>query len=359
MLHYYRQLYPGQEEALARAVSQDLKSIEDYLNSAIKAIKQKEKIEASWRRLSEPQGGLELKGRLYRIPKTEVVVSTALRGYSEGEEIYARGGRYTIKRKEGDDKAIFSQRYGGEKLFAKDDTLHEAWVELLKPTHQVIDDRVDEYVVYVEDGVQPVDPEARLLLDDELWSSFLSRVSHLQYQGESLSVHVSREGILLNDTLEDLVDQSLLAEPYALPVLLKQRGRGGRDAGHWIQLIEKDDEGGEEETMSPLRYFLMMTSLSKIQRGVDTRCLVEEMMSTNYAYTRWETGRGRTAIPPRMLFSPSKSIPTSSRDSLRLFEPCVTALSRSIGLCLCCSSSVGSSSYGITVCQLSPRAGTY
>lgn len=299
MLHYYRQLYPGQEEALARAVSQDLNSIEDYLNSAIKAIKQKEKIEASWRRLSEPQGGLELKGRLYRIPKTEVVVSTALRGYSEGEEIYARGGRYTIKRKEGDDKAIFSQRYGGEKLFAKDDTLHEAWVELLKPTHQVIDDRVDEYVVYVEDGVQPVDPEARPLLDDELWSSFLSRVSHLQYQGESLSVQVSREGVLLNDRLEDLVDQSLLAEPYALPVVLKRRGRGGRDAGRWIQLIEKDDEGGEEETMSPLRYFFDDDVIIKDSEG--SRYEVLSGRDDEYQLRLQKVGdrKGKDCYPPQ------------------------------------------------------------
>jgi hypothetical protein len=256
MQHYYNQLFsiPGSG---IEAVSQDLKSIEDYLSSAIFALKKKEAIQASWRKLSDPQGQLHLLGSLYRIPKQEVVLSMALRGYSEGEYIDVRGNKYFIVQKKADDKAVFDRHYEGEDLYAKDNSLHEGKIEVLKPIYQLVDEGETDYIVYLKNGEQVNNSDSHRLPNEEV-INYLSRVTHLRYKENSLRIVIDNDSCVnLDEQLKGLVNQDFITEPYNLPIVLKYYRQNGRCDGRWIQLIELEEGNvsGEEETYSPLRHF--------------------------------------------------------------------------------------------------------
>lgn len=258
MLHYYRQLFrdPQRERD---DLSRDLKVIEDYLSRAIASLKKKEAIRAKWNKLDTPRSILRLQGRLYKVPKQEVVVSEALCGYQADECIDARGAQYVIKQKIDVNKAILDKPYKSEPFFAKDNRLHEGRIEYNRPNVNDVIEKDSDYFVYIPKNKTCEETLAieQQLTNDEITDFLSSEISHLRDEKKnSYRVSLDKEGCIENGlSVENLKGKKLFSQPYDLELTLVPKNTKGREEGLWIELVEFSEEANEDETLSPLRHF--------------------------------------------------------------------------------------------------------
>ena len=296
MLHYYQQLFdnPHREQEI---ISWDLRAIEDYLSRAIEALKKKEDICARWCKLDETRAELKLQGALYRIPKEEIVVSEALRDYQAGDSVDVRGGKYQIKQKLDVNKAIFFEPYKGELIFSGDNTLCEGEIEYSAPRLNIVLERDSDYMVYFRKGELCSESKAQQLTDDET-KVFLSELSHISYNDNNYRIEVDSDGcLLLREDFIPLLNKPLVGIPYSLDLMLVSRSNKGRGEGRWIQLLEVDSDGNEDETLSPLRYFFDDDVSIKDDKGNDY-LVYKQARSEDYQLRLQKRGENRDCYPP-------------------------------------------------------------
>lgn len=296
MLHYYNQLFddPQREREI---LSRDLKAIEDYLSHAIASLKKKEAICASWCKLDTPHLMLKLQGRLYKLPKQEIIVSEAFRDYQQaGEYIDARGEKYRIKQKVDSNKAILDKQYKFESFFAKDNTLHEGQIEYNLPNVKIIAESSSEYIVQISKAETYDNPEAKELTNDET-KDFLSKISHLHYKENSYRVKVDNESYVQADVqLDNLKGKVFLSEPYNLELKLVSQPLNGLGDGRWIELIELEAEMNEDEVLSPLRFFFDDDIRIKDDKGNDY--FVKQARPEDYQLRLQRQGEKYDCYPP-------------------------------------------------------------
>lgn len=296
MLHYYQQLFvnPHREQEI---ISRDLKAIEDYLSRAIEALKKKEDICARWCKLDEARAELKLQGALYRIPKEEIVVSDALRDYQAGDSVDVRGKKYQIKQKLDVNKAIFFEPYKGEPIFSGDNTLCDGHIEYSTPRLNIVLERDSDYMVYFRKGELCSESKAQQLTDDET-KVFLSELSHISYNDNNYPIEVDSDGcLLLREDFIPLLNKPLVGIPYNLDLMLVSRSNKGRGEGRWIQLLEVDSDGNEDETLSPLRYFFDDDVSIKDDKGNDY-IVYKQARSEDYQLRLQKRGENRDCYPP-------------------------------------------------------------
>ncbi len=251
MLFYYNQLEFTDPKRESETIGKYLGKIDTYLRNAIEALKGKE-IRARWKRLDASRGEIKVLGTLYRVPKQEIVISEAFRGYQEGEEVDARGKRYCIKEKLEDDRVILAEAYHGERFFAQDGTLHEGKVEAYIPSN-LLYSTDSEDILYLPEGETCNEREA-VEFSVNKTKAFLAGIKRIRCENTSYPIEVTPDGyIQLNDRLEALCDKPIEVEEYPILSLVLQSKEQG--AGRWIQLIEIEDEVNEDETLSPLTNF--------------------------------------------------------------------------------------------------------
>ena len=251
MLFYYSQLPFTAPKSESETISEYLGKIDAYLRNAIAALKGKE-IRASWSKLDASRIELKLLGKLYRMPKQEIVISEAFRGYQEGETVDVRGKSYCIKKKLEEDTVILTEAYHGEPFFAKDNTLHEGKIAASPPN--LVYQTDGEYIIYLPEG-ETCDAHEAVEFTVNETKAFLAEIKHIRCENTNYPIEVPPDGyIQLNERLEALRDKPLSAEEYPhLSLVLQSEEQG---AGRWIQLKEIEEEVvNENETLSPLTYF--------------------------------------------------------------------------------------------------------
>ncbi len=288
MLFYYSQLLTAPKRE-SETISEYLGKIDTYLRNAIEALKGKE-IRASWSKLDASRVELKLLGKLYRVPKQEIVISEAFRGYQEGETVDARGKRYCIKKKLEDDKVILTEAYHGEQFFAKDGTLHEGKIEEASPLNLV--SQTDcEYIVYFPEGETC---DAHEAVDET--KAILAEIKHIRCENTNYPIEVTPDGYIQpNERLEALLGKPLEAEEYPIISLVLQSKEQG--AGRWIQLMEIEDEVNENETLSPLTYFFDDDISIKDDRG-NSYLIYKQPRPDDYQLRLQKVGEKSNCYPP-------------------------------------------------------------
>ena len=293
MLFYYSQLPFTDPKRESETISEYLGKIDTYLRNAIAALNGKE-IRASWKRLDASRGEIKVLGKLYRVPKQEIVISEAFRGYQEGEEIDVRGGRYRIKKKLEEEKVILTEAYHGERFFAQDGTLHEGKVEAYIPSN-LLYSTDSEHIIYLPEGETCNEHEAVEFTVNET-KAFLAKIKRIRCENTYYPIEVTPDGyIQLNNGLEALCDNPLGAEEYPiLSLVLQSKEQGAR---RWIQLIELEDEVNEDETLSPLTNFFDDDISIEDDRG-NSYLIYKQPRPDDYQLRLQKVGERSDCYPP-------------------------------------------------------------
>lgn len=294
MLFYYNQLPFRDPKHESETISEYLGKIDTYLRNAIEALKGKE-IRASWSKLDASRIELTLLGKLYRIPKQEIVISEAFRGYQEGEKVDARGERYCIKKKLEEDTVILTEAYHGEPFFAKDNTLHEGKVEAYIPLN-LLYSTDSEHILYLPEG-ETCDAHEAVEFTVNETKAFLAEIKRVRCETTYYPIEVLPDGYIQpNERLKALRDKPLSAEEYPhLSLVLQSEEQG---AGRWIQLKEIEEEVvNENETLSPLTYFFDDDISIKDDRG-NSYLIYKPSRPDDYQLRLQKVGEKSDCYPP-------------------------------------------------------------
>ena len=291
MLFYYSQLLTAPKRE-SETISEYLGKIDTYLRNAIEALKGKE-IRASWSKLDASRVELKLLGKLYHVPKQEIVISKAFRGYQEGEEIDVRGRSYRIKKKLEEDKVILTEAYHGEPFFAQDNTVHDGRVEAYIPP-KLLYSTNSEHIIYFPEGETCNEHEAVEFTETK---AFLAKIKHIRCENTNYPIEVPPDGYIQpNERLEALLGKPLEAEEYPILSLVLQSKEQG--AGRWIQLKEiEEEEVNENETLSPLTYFFDDDISIKDDRG-NSYLIYKQPRPDDYQLRLQKVGEKSDCYPP-------------------------------------------------------------
>jgi signal recognition particle GTPase len=236
--------------AIQKTAKVAFEPFEGYLKNAIAALEKKENIKASWKKVgADNVAEIRIIGALFELPKETITIfeDGALDTAKVGDRIMGSANTHKII-SINDSEVVFDViPETDEMLFWNKKQLNFSVNHSAKPDGTIIREENHRYIVYSEKIINNT-----TRIPDNKLSSFID-FDNLTFENGNKLLATRNE--LLSITLSDSNDYGKRVISNQIKFSIERTRKNSKDA-FWIQLLELDENGGEDiPGFSPLRYF--------------------------------------------------------------------------------------------------------
>lgn len=240
----------GASYAIQKTAKVAFEPFEGYLKNAIAALEKKENIKASWKKVNADNvAELKIIGGLFEIPKETITKfeDGAIDTAQVGNVIMGSANTHKILAINANEVVFDVLPETDEMLFWNKKPLNFSIIHSTKPEGTIIKDEPHRYIVYSEKTINNT-----TRIPDNKLSSFID-FDNLTFENGNILSATRNE--LLSITLTDSNDYGKRVISNQIKFSIERTRKNSKDA-FWIQLLELDENGGEDISgFSPLRYF--------------------------------------------------------------------------------------------------------
>jgi|JI10StandDraft_1071094.scaffolds.fasta_scaffold34009_2 signal recognition particle GTPase len=236
--------------AIQKTAKVAFEPFEGYLKNAIAALEKKENIKASWKKVgADNVAEIRIIGALFEISKDTITIfeDGALDTAKVGDRVMGSANTHKII-SINDSEVVFDViPETDEMLFWNKKQLNFSVNHSAKPDGTIIREENHRYIVYSEKTINNT-----TRIPDNKLSSFID-FDNLTFENGNKLFATRNE--LLSITLSDSNDYGKRVISNQIKFSIERTRKNSKDA-FWIQLLELDENGGEDiPGFSPLRYF--------------------------------------------------------------------------------------------------------